>query len=206
MKVHTVRSVLLNHWLLSGYVAILFISWGVISIHSVGEAVNKRVEINNIETEDTTLYKEMVAGKLNQAMDKRPYKKWFFPRLQGNQLYIKTEEIETVPKVVVERKKVNDGKIEVVNFKAMATINGRELVANPIGIRLVGNMMILQNPKKRVLHYSEFKNPFAVMQFTGKSGIEDSNFFEGQNLLYLKIPPNVDIAENPNLEIKYTHH
>ncbi|MDP4086839.1 MAG: hypothetical protein Q8934_19925 [Bacillota bacterium] len=199
------KSIIQNHWVISGYIAILFISFGLTSFHP-SSTIGKNVKVQDLEKENTNLYNAVMEGKAKGLINQYPNKKWSFSSYQGTQLNIELGKVEAYgARVVVKRKKINDHKIEVINFKSRASANGRELVAKPLGIKLLGNTLIIQKPKRLVLNYFEFKNVFSITQFTREQGIMgSSDFYEGSSLLYIKVPANVEVNDQSNIGIEYS--
>lgn len=202
-RIPFLKTILLNYWLFTGYIAILLICWGLTSIHTREEVVNNDVKTNVLEKENNNLHNAAITGNLDKIGAKAPNKKWSFPQFQGQQLII---ELVGEAQVVVERKKTKDAKIEVVDYKSRGSANGRELVANPYGIQLAGDTLIINQPQKLNFQYSEFKNAFPVTQFTKEQGIGGgSDLYIGPSLLYIKVPQNVEVVDKSNIGIEYVN-
>jgi hypothetical protein len=191
-----------------GYLAILLICLVVNSLLPVkGRTDWKVVRIEDLEKESTDLHDAAIKGRIDQVDDKFRIKKWNFVYHDAkltttvkNNKFLNTQ-------VVIERKETNDDKIEAVYYKTRSSMNNMDITSkyNPIDLKLVGDHLNLMPPPKSKMKFTEFANVFSVNQFTGeKSFSHSTDFFEGQSVLYLRIPKNLQLADESNLPFVFT--
>ncbi|MEH7352287.1 hypothetical protein V7150_01720 [Neobacillus drentensis] len=190
-------------WIFSGYVAILLICVVLDTVHPV-KIINgwKKVDTAELEKESMDLYDSALAGKVANEGGEFLRKKWNFD-YNGEQLNIATIQDDYLnTSVFVERKNHNDGKIEAAYYQTRSSVNGMDIteLATPPGLELAEDGLFLRNPKKSKIKFSEFTNVFSVKQFTGEEFFErDSHYAEGQSILYLRIPKDLELIDKTNI-------
>ncbi len=64
--------------------------------------------------------------------------------------------------------------------------------------------MRIENQENLTLEFTQFQQAFPINQFTGKSGFSHShNFYEGISVLYLKVPKDLKINAQSELNVQY---
>ncbi|WHY78219.1 hypothetical protein QNH20_03360 [Neobacillus sp. WH10] len=194
-------------WIFSGYVAVLLICVVLDTVHPVKIVDEwKKVDTKVLEKESTVLYDTALAGKIANEGGEFLRKKWNFD-YNGQQLNIAAIQDEYLnTSVVVERKNHNDGKIEAAYYQTRSSVNGMDIteLANPPGLELAEDGLLLRNPKKSKIKFSEFTNVFSVKQFTEEDFFgHDSHFSEGQSILYLRIPKDLELIDKTNINLNY---
>jgi hypothetical protein len=195
------------HWILGGYVTILLICFILDTLNPSKEMADlKRLHGKDLMKENTQLYNAAVEGKIDKVGDKYIDKKWNF-NFNGEKLNLVAENGGSFDtQIVVERKKTNDGKIDAAYYKARSSINDMEItnMTYPIGVKLMGDTLMLANQKEVKIKFSQFENVFSIKQFSGENWFSHhSDFTEGQSVLYLRIPKNLELINQSeiNLEI-----
>lgn len=194
-------------WVFSGYVAILLICVGIDALLPSNEIPDRKI-VNNqdLEKERLDLVDFAAKGRIDQVDSKYIDKKWNldYPDHQLD-IAVKNDEFFS-EQIVVERKKTNDNKIEAIYYKSRSSMNDMDIteLINTPSLELGGNRLTLIKPEKVMLKFTQFQNAFTVTQFTGEIGINHStSFFEGQSMLYLKIPKDLELADKSNLNINF---
>ena len=191
----------------SGYVAVLLICVVLDTVYPV-KIVNewKKVDTKVLEKESIDLYDTALAGKIAKEGSEFLRKKWNFD-YNGKQLNIAAIQDEYLnTSVVVERKNHNDGKIEAAYYQTRSSVNGMDITefAHPPRLELAENGLLLRNPKKSKIKFSEFTNVFSVKQFTEEDFFgHDSHFSEGQSILYLRISKDLELIDKTNINLNY---
>lgn len=167
----------------------------------------KKAPIRGIEKEGIALVNAAAAGKISTIDSNFIEKKWDFD-FREQKLNVGIENGEFIStQIFVERKKTNDHKIDAVSYKTRSTVNDMDVtkLTNPLLLKLVGNTLLINNPKKAKLEFSMFNNVFSVNQFTGEDSLfrHQSSFFEGQRILYLRIPKDLDLINKPDMNIQF---
>jgi hypothetical protein len=191
----------------AGYLAILLICVVLDSVlPAKGKVDWKMVHHRELEKEGTDLYDAALKGRIDKVDPEFLVKKWDFDyHDQKLTTAVQTNEFLSIP-VVIERKNTNDDKIEAVFYKTRSSMNNMDItqLANPIGLKLAGDQLTLIPPQKSITKFSEFANVFSVNQFTGeKKFSHSSNFVQGQSILYLRIPKDLQLVANDNLNIEF---
>lgn len=194
-------------WMLGGYVAILLICTGVSPLLPYKE-VNYKI-INNsqdIDKESTELYEAAIEGNIDKIDNNYITKRWSLG-YEEQELNIATENDELISTaVIVERKTVNDGKIEALHFKTRSGVNNMEIteLEKPITVELNGKTLTIMNPEKVKLKFSQFQQAFTVNQFTSEKPFRHSTrFYGGTSILYLKIPKDLKLVDNSNINYQF---
>lgn len=194
-------------WMLGGYVAILLICTGVSPLLPDEEVTYKIINNSqDIDKESTELYEAAIEGNIDKIDNKYINKRWTLG-YEEQELNIATENDELISTaVMVERKTVNDGKIEALHFKTRSGVNNMEIteLEKPIRIELNENTLTIKNPEKVKLKFSQFQQAFTVNQFTGEKPFRHAtHFYGGTSILYLKIPKDLKLVDKSNLNYQF---
>lgn len=192
----------------AGYISLLVICTIVVMFFTGKDSDDfKKAPIANIEKEGNALLGAAVAGKFATIESDLIEKKWNLayhePKLNlttGTDQYFGAQ-------IYVERKNTNDDKIEAIVYRTRSSMNDMDIskLINPIRLKLAGNLLTLQNPKQVKLKFSMFNNVFAVTQFTGEDSLfeHNSSFYDGQSILYMRIPKDLELIDKSHLSIQY---
>ncbi|MFL6554689.1 MAG: hypothetical protein ACJ8MO_01075, partial [Bacillus sp. (in: firmicutes)] len=192
----------------AGYISLLLICAIVVTfINEKDMADFKTAPIHDLEKEGTALVDAVAAGKIDNIGGNFIEKKWDLvyhdPQLN---LTAKTDEF-LATQIFVERKNTNDHKIEAVAYRSRSSVNDMDIskLINPIRLKLAGDRLTLQNPKKAKLEFSMFNQVFSVNQFTGGASVfeHNSSFYDGQSILYMRIPKDLELINTSNLNIQF---
>jgi hypothetical protein len=191
-----------------GYIAILLICLGLDVVLPANE-VNDREIVDNkeLEKESLELYEAAVEGRIDKVDHSFIRKEWNLD-YQNSLLNVEIQNEEFLnSQIIVERKETSDDTIEAILYGTRSSVNNIEITKklNPIQLEMAGDKLTLINPKKVKFEFYQFENVFSTNQFTeGESLFEHhSNFFEGHSILYLKIPKDLELIAQSNLEIQY---
>ncbi|WP_026573617.1 hypothetical protein [Bacillus sp. UNC438CL73TsuS30] len=199
------------YWILGGYITVLLVCFIIDIAHPVNGMMTDRkiVKEKDLAQENSELYVAALEGKIAETGNPFVVKKWDFD-YQGKKLNIKTENGEFFDaRVVVERKKENDGKIDAIYYHTRSSVDQREITEKkrPIRIQLSEGTLMLGQPERVELKFSQFENVFTINQFTGTGWFQhESNFFEGQGILYLQIPKKLDLNAQSELDLQYVNN
>jgi hypothetical protein len=194
-------------WIFCGYAVILLICLVLDTVHPVKQSADiKMVHSLKLEKESTELFNAAIEGRIDKVDPENIGKTWDldYHRRQLDITFDNSQNFNS--QIVVEKKKTNDDKIEVVFYRTESSMNGMNVteLKKPPHIELEGNRLTLMNPKKRKIEFSQFKNVFTVNQFIGdKMFSHDTDFFEGQSILYLRIPKDLELTDKSNLNFQF---
>ncbi|MFF2446972.1 hypothetical protein ACFVSW_07695 [Neobacillus sp. NPDC058068] len=196
------------YWIFSSYVVILLAGMVFASVHpSIIIDGWKKASGEDFDREGLELYDAAVEGKIDQVDSKFLRKKWDF-NLQDKKLNLVVQNDEYLnTSIIVERKNTNDGKLDAVFYQTGSSVNGMDIseLANPPGLKLAGDQLIIMKPKEGKFEYSEFANVFSISQFTGEASLFEhhSDFTGGQSILYLRIPKDLELHDQSNQDIQF---
>jgi hypothetical protein len=195
-------------WMLGGYAAILLICTGVSPLLPDNKEINYKIlnDTQDLDKESIELYEAASEGNIDSIDNKFLNKKWSFDYV-GQELAIATENDELISTaIIVERKTTNDGKIEALHYKTRSAVNNMEIteIENPLRIELNENTLTIMNPEKVQLKFSQFQQAFTVNQFTGEKPFSRAtHFYGGTSILYLKIPKNLKLIDQSNINYQF---
>lgn len=186
-----------TRWLLAIYASILLVS--VIIFYSLPtENFQKRMltekEVQEIANDSIHAFEAATKGEIDNTKGVYRNGEWEFDFSGEKLTLVKGDAISSF--VVVEKKDINDGKIEVVSYASDLVIENVVLKEklNPPGIELSGENLRLIMPEMQELHYSMFDKEFTITQFKpGRSREElyEGNMYMGNEILYVRIPKDV---------------
>jgi len=193
-------------WFLGGYIALLVFCMVLVTALPNRDMVQRKmVKEGDLEKESTALYNSALEGKIDKTGKKYLTKRWSF-EYQDRKLNIAVENHESFNTgIVVERKNTNDNKIEAVYYKSRSSINGIEVTGRikPIDIKLARNTLTITKQSMVKIQFSQFENVFSINQFTGgKMFYHESNFYEGQSILYLRIPKKLELNNQSEMNLE----
>ncbi|MDR7001234.1 hypothetical protein [Neobacillus niacini] len=199
------------YWILGGYITVLLVCFVFDVAHPVNGMMEDRkiVKEKDLNRENSELYVAALEGKIAETGNQFIVKKWDFD-YHGKKLNITSENGEFFnERVVVERKKGNDGKIEAVYYQTRSSVDHREISEKkrPIRIQLSEATLMLGEQERVELKFSQFENAFTVNQFSGSGWFNhESNFYEGQGIVYLQIPKDLDLEAQSEFDLQYVNN
>jgi hypothetical protein len=193
-------------WMFVGYLSILLIFSGLSPLLPEGEITYQKVDINQLESDSNELYEAAIQGKIENVDSKYIVKtrKFDYPEKQLNIAVVNEDFLSA--SIFVERKTTNDGKIEALHYQTGSGLNEMALsdLMQPLGINIDKNTLLLENPEKLKLEFSQFQQAFPINQFTGKGDFSDiNNFYDGTSILYLKIPKDLELNNTYEIDLQY---
>jgi hypothetical protein len=193
-------------WMFVGYLSILLICSGLSPLLPKGEITYQKVDVDQLERDSKELYEAAIQGKIENVDSKYIVKtrKFDYPEKQLN-IAVDNEDFLSAS-IFVERKTINDGKIEALHYQTSSGLNEMTLsdLMQPLGIHIDKNTLILENPEKLKLEFSQFQQAFPINQFTGKGDFSDTNnFIDGTSILYLKIPKDLELNSTNEIALEY---
>jgi hypothetical protein len=195
-------------WVFGGYFAILLVCMVLVTITPTKEiADGKTIQIEVLEKESQNLFDAAFAGKIDSVDSKFIKKKWElnYPDQKLKVAVVEAEFLDS--QIIVERKKMNDDKIEAVYYRTRTSVNGADITkkTKPLRLKLAGNTLSLINPKKVNLEFAMFNQAFTVTQFTGGDSFfeHSSDTFQGQSILYMRIPKDLELIGKSDLNLQF---
>ena len=193
-------------WMFVGYISILLICTGLSPLLPKGELTYQKVDVDQLEKDNQELYEAAIQGNIENVDSEYIVKTWNldYSEKQLN-IAVTNDDFLSAP-IIVERKTVNDGKIEAAQYKKGSGLNDMVItdLVQPSSLNIDKNTLRLENPEKIILKFSQFQQAFPIKQFTGKGNFSDSNnFYEGTGILYLKIPKDLELNTTSAIDIQY---
>lgn len=194
-------TVKITHWLLLIYAGVLFLSMAAAPFVADGKLhARETVSEKELSQADNQLHQALRRGKVEDIDEKYLVNQKNFDNYQG-----KTLEIDTiygnVPELYVERKQVDDGKIEVFCYASALTIDTldfTDMAGEPLSYVLENNILTIKPPKEREVKVSIVKNEFTINQFTEAREI-GSHIIVNSPYLYMRIPKTLELIEGTEM-------
>jgi len=123
--------------------------------------------------------------------------------LAPNTTQVKYLDVEGNKKIFIERKAVNDGRIDVHTYYSRVVLSGADITAliTPSEVTFSDGTLVIGPQKEQKFNFVGFKRDFTISQFTDPrpdrlSGIR---FDLGWEIILIRIPPSLDIEEQRGL-------
>lgn len=194
-------TVKITHWLLVIYVGVLLFSMAAAPFVADGKLhARETVSEKELSQADNQLHQALRRGKIEDIDERYLVNQKNFDNYQG-----KTLEIDTiygdVPELYVERKQVDDGKIEVFCYASELTIDSidfTDMAGEPLSYVLENNILTIKPPKEREVNVSIVKNEFTMNQFT-EAREKGSHIIVNSPYLYMRIPKTLELIEGTEM-------
>lgn len=193
-------------WVFIGYICILLLCAGLSPLLPKGEITYQKVDVNQLERESKELYDAAILGNIDNVDSKYIIKTQNFDYAEKQLNIAVANEDFLSASIFVERKTINDGKIEAIHYQTGSGLNDMSLsdLMQPLKINIDKNTLIFENPEKLKLEFSQFKHAFPITQFTGNGEFGDStDFYDGTSILYLKIPKDLELTNTYEIDLQY---
>lgn len=112
--------------------------------------------------------------------------------------------------ILVERKNIDDGKIEVINYVTRSTVNGIDITdkIKPTSVELIKDNLTVNYGLNQPIKLNQYNPDIAIHQFMKSSqykyeiGLNQSTFF-GMKIVSIKIPKSlqIDKASSDNIQM-----
>lgn len=154
------------------------------------------------DSQINAFYDAFYEGRLDNYEGAEINARWSFD-YQEKRLKITAPDYERYSNlIVVERKDVCDGKLEVLSYAPKSS--NRLTLANPPDIRLKDNQLEILQPERIELKAIRFYHDFTMAQFTGTGfsmeRAKSSHYLFGDTVLYLRIPEDLLIDTDESTE------
>ena len=193
-------------WMFVGYLSILLVCTGLSPMLPKGEITYQKVDVNQLERDSNELYEAAIQGNIENVDSKYFVKTRNFDYTEKQLNIAVVNEDFLSASIFVERKTTNDGKIEALHYQTGSGLNEMSIsdLMQPLGINIDKNTLMLENPEKTKLEFSQFQQAFPINQFTGKGDFSDTNnFYGGTSILYLKIPKDLELNNTYEIDLQY---
>ncbi|MBO1512916.1 hypothetical protein [Metabacillus bambusae] len=100
---------------------------------------------------------------------------------------------------LVERKNVNDDRVEVIQYHTRTIIENLDITDDirPLTLELAEGELTIRDTNAVEIHFGKFDKEFTISQFTEEKGLEDSFIDEdhiwAENVLYIRVPKDMDV-------------
>lgn len=193
-------------WMFVGYLSILLICTGLSPLLPKGDITYQKVDVNQLERDSKELYDAAIQGSIENVDTEYIVTTRNFDYTE-KQLNIAVANDDFLSaSIFVERKSINDGKIEATHYQTGSGLNDMALsdLMQPLKISIDKDTLRLENPEKLKLEFSQYQQVFPINQFTGKGDFSDSNnFYDGTSILYLKIPKDLELNTTYEIALEY---
>lgn len=193
------------YWVLGVYLILLFLSLGLYLFIPVSQP-GEMVEVEDVPS----LYDIAYDGASIDTASNYKVKHWEL-KSANDQITIRYRgDDENAIPVRVDRKE-NDGKIEATYYQTPTYVAGIDVTPhiNPVRVNMESDMLFVDLPESVSLEFTSFKKEFPMKQLTDEGFWENDDWEEdagetlGEQLLYLRIPENMKVNADEDLDISY---
>ncbi len=198
-KVVTVK---ITHWLLLIYGAVLLLSIPFVTLLANDPALGReRVENWNEEQSWSNLYNALQTGNIEQL---EPHNLLYQDSFDYDKQLLTVRKSDENGAIFVERKEVDDGKIEAFVLTNGLIVGGYDFTdkLTPNKIQLVDDTLRVFNPSNKI-EISIMREEFTINQFSGQSPINDVSSIQLE--VYLKIPKSLELVDGGLGVVQYVN-
>lgn len=196
LKFRLKMNVKITHWFLIVYLGVLILSF-CMSFFMKSEEPSAVAE----EKQSVDLYEAINSGEISKIdtsylLDKNSFE------FSGESLSIATANVEVGTSIFIERKSVDDNKIEAHIYGSFTHMNGMDFSEKIISPRMNVNEQILSiiYPGSQEIKLAFMKNVFAVNQITGDKMVNGITM-DGP-IVYLRIPHSLEVKAGSELSLQ----
>lgn len=215
-KKTTVRLTIMNTkiivLLFSCYLGILLATSILFFLLPINDFAYEQVELYQHDPEnpytDQDYYSAIDQGRFEDARGISLREEWAF-EYEGDSIQFKSNPDPYVEmRVMVDRKDVNDNKIEMAYYTSRTVVGGFD-ITEEVGkyeFNFDNGTIFITKPRPYELQLSTFNSEFPTRQFTDESihsSYDRSFSMRGENIIFLKIPKDLEIKEQPEIYIQY---
>jgi hypothetical protein len=192
-------NVKVTHWLLMIYTGVLLLSLIVFIFIKPGEHAAKVDE----EQEWFDIRGAIHSGNISELEAHYLLEKYSFDYTEPT-LNVTSAYMEYGSAIFVERKKEDDGKVDVHIYGTGLNIEGIDLSEKVItpSIRLNDKTLSIVYPEYQEINIALVKNEFTINQFTGESKM-GMDYSLDSPILFIRIPHNLGLKENADMFLNY---
>ena len=193
-----------TQWILSGYIAILLVSFVFVHMLSKDEFLQGEIAGQNDTGVTGQEYQEFhnaaEEGRLDQVENAYKNKEWSF-EYTGEQLEIVPADKGFNIRVIVKNKDIDDGIIDAASFTGRSIINGIDYTdkIKPPEVTLEGSQLKITKSESLRIELARFDRDFTVKQFLPGGRINNNHRSSmsishgGAPVLYIQVPKSVRV-------------
>ena len=194
-------------WMFGGYVTILVLSV-VLYAFMMNSNVQSTTIVSEAEaSEEEQKFHEAIYQGRTDEVDPKEVEKTFEIAYHNNQLHIASDSNDDVDAaVIVEKKRVDDHKIEGIIYKPKLFINELDVSKEikPLEIKWSDDTLTIISPEVTELRFAMLKREFPFTQFTGEQWFDThTTSFERPSILYLRVPKELKINGQSTITIHF---
>lgn len=152
------------------------------------------------------MYDKVMDGHVSAIDQDRITKQWHFD-YDGDELMMKAANNDMNGiSIFVEKKKENDGKIDVLFYQTPTYVEGIDVTdqVKPPLVDLSSGALSVAKPRLQELKFTSFKQEFSISQFTGEDWFRmGDTFIRGDHLLYIRVPNDLKIHQDHYIGVQY---
>jgi energy-coupling factor transporter transmembrane protein EcfT len=193
-------------WMFSIYGVLLLVAIGLFYVLPIERSSNKIVDNQDklVKVEKARQLLTMAASEGKQISKEKIdgveiKNQWDFTYGEKQlDVTIADEQLGTLF-TLVERKNVNDDRVEVIQYHTRTIIENLDLTdeIRPLTLELVEGELLIRDTNAVDIHLGKFAKEFTISQFTEEKGIEasfiDEDHIWAENVLYIRVPKDIEI-------------
>ncbi|MGG3572175.1 hypothetical protein ABES25_03115 [Bacillus gobiensis] len=188
----------------TSYVAVLIVS--VILFYALPakeNAVGGRVQSETANKGIDKVYNAAQEGRIEEINSKYKKQQWEFP-YKESRLHL---DGNVDPTIVVERKQSSDGTIDAIFFATDFVVGGFDMSNRTpaINLELEGDTLMIDNTGPLQINLGMYSKEFPIRQFTGEQFIEEDPIVSPMQIIYLRVPKDLEITGASDMDITYVN-
>ncbi len=198
-------------WIFGIYIGVLVFCMIVdLFLPAKGTSDWKRVDPKAVEKESLELYDAAVEGRIADVGKKFIVTQWEFAYDKPILVLSSHENRSINTQIIVERKNVNDDKVEAAFYRTRANMNNLDItsLSKAPSLEIIEDDHVLSIKSELTkIKIAQFFNAFPVTQFTGEKMFDDdTSISPGQSILYLRIPKGLQLDNKSVLNVVYINN
>jgi len=192
-----------THWILSIYMAVLIVATVLVPLMTDNTINQKKVDQLEMDHVWNEMDKKLGQGKIDQVDTKYLLAEMNFDVGHLKTLQLLSSKVNST-QVLLERKPSNDEKVDAFIFRKGLIINDYDFSdqLKPYQLELVDQTLRITSSQQK-MNLALSSNPFPVRQFTGESIMRGHSSVHGNQVVYLRIPHDLEVVADEEIDLQY---
>ena len=192
-----------TYWILSAYLTVLVIATAAVPFITDNTSLNKVDDHLEMEKAWNDLDRKLRQGQIKEVDTRYLLMENSYNVDQLKTLQLKSSK-ENSTQVLVERKKINDGKMDAFIYSSGLIINDYDFSnqLKPYHLDFFDHTLRIISSQQRI-KLALTTNPFPIRQFTGESGLMGHSSMHGNQFIYLQIPLDLEVVADDRIDLQY---
>ncbi|MBP1934541.1 hypothetical protein [Ammoniphilus resinae] len=190
-----------THWILSIYMAVLVVATVLVPLMTDNTINQKKVDQLEIDRLWNEVDKKLSQGQIDQVDAEYVLVETNFDVGHLKTLKLQSNKVNST-RVLIERKPSNDEKVDAFIFRKGLIINDYDFSdqLKPYHLELVDQTLRITSSQQEI-NLAISSNPFPIRQFTGESIMRGHSSAHGDQVIYLRIPHDLEVVANEQIDL-----